>query len=92
MYDRLRLFLLWRGMKAAVKRFCRKCLVCVTRRGCKPIFRSHLQHVSAGGPFHHLAVDVLQLPFMDISWVEVFPMADQKTETIAKLFIENVVC
>ena len=50
-----------------------------------------MQHISVRGPFHHLEVDVLQLLVMDISWVKVFPMADQKTETIAKLFIENVV-
>ena len=51
-----------------------------------------MQHVPVGRHFHHVAFDVLQLSFMDISWVQVFPMADQKTETIAKLFIENVVC
>ena len=48
-------------MKAAVKRYCRGCLVCATRKGLKPTFRPHLQLLPVGGPFHHVAVDVLQL-------------------------------
>ena len=104
-YDRLRRFVWWRGMKAAVKRFCRGCLVCATRKGRKPTFRPYLQPIPVGGPFHRVAVDVLQLPlttsgnkyvlvFMDYltKWVEAFPMVDQKADTIAKLFIEHVIC
>ena len=49
-------------MKAAVKRFCRGCLVCATRKGRKPTFRPYLQPIPVGGPFHRVAVDVLQLP------------------------------
>ena len=92
-------------MKAAVKRFCRGCLVCATRKGRKPTFRPYLQPIPVGGPFHRVAVDVLQLPlttsgnkyvlvFMDYltKWVEAFPMVDQKADTIAKLFIEHVIC
>ena len=45
-----------------MKRFCRRCLVCATRKGHKPIFRPHLQPIPVGGPFHRVAVDVLQLP------------------------------
>ena len=46
-------------MKAAVKRYCRGCLVCATRKGLKPTFRPHLQPLPVGGPFHPVAVDVL---------------------------------
>ena len=58
-----------------------------------------------GGPFHRVGVDVLQLPktldgncyivvFADYltNWVEALPTSDQKAGTIAKLFVENIVC
>ena len=58
-----------------------------------------------GGPFHRIAMDILQLPitasgnryvavFMDYltKWPEVFAIPDQKAETVAKLFVERIVC
>ena len=58
-----------------------------------------------GGPFHCIAMDILQLPitangnryvavFMDYltKWPEVFAIPDQKAETVAKLFVERIVC
>ena len=56
-------------------------------------------------PFHHVAVDVLQLPitssgnkyvivFMDYltKWVEAFPTPDQQATTVATLLIEHIIC
>ena len=104
-YDRLRRYVWWRGMKSAVRRHCRKCLVCVTRRGTRKTFKPALQPIPVGGPFHRVAVDVLQLPqtvngnryvvvFMDYltNWLEAFPTQDQTAETIAGLFVEHIVC
>ena len=67
--------------------------------------RPALQPITVGGPFHRVRVDVLQLPltldnnqyavvFIDYltKWVEVFAVLDQKAETIARLFVEGVVC
>lgn len=55
-------------------------------------------------PVSRVAVDILQLPltaqgncyvvFIDylMKWPEAFAIPDQKAETIAKLFVENIVC
>ena len=99
-HDRLRRYDWWPGMRNDVYKFCRSCLKCASRksgRRCLPY-----------NPFllvHRVAVDILQLPlttncnkyvavFMDYltKWPEAFAIPDQKAETIAKLFVEQIVC
>ena len=60
--DKLRRFVWWKGLRGDVKRFCRSCLTCSTRKGRQRTFRPYLQPISVGGPFHRVAVDILQLP------------------------------
>lgn len=104
-YDRLRRHYWWKGMRTDVYHFCRKCLVCASRKGPGRPIRPPLVPILVGGPFHRVGVDVLQLPlthqgnkyvlcFVDYltKWVEAFSMADQKADTIARLFVEQVVC
>ena len=92
-------------MRADVRRYCRGCLPCASRKGTRRTFKPPLQPIPVGGPFHRVAVDVLQLPptvngnryivvFMDYltKWPEAFAIPDQKAETIAHLFVENIVC
>ena len=92
-------------MRADVSKYCRSCLVCASRKGSGHTNRPELQPIPVGGPFHRVGVDVLQLPltldnnqyavvFIDYltKWVEVFAVPDQKAETIARLFVEGVVC
>ena len=94
----------WKGMRVDVRRFCRRCLVCASRKGTGRKKRPPLQSVAVGGPFEMVGVDVLQLPlshqghqyavvFQDYltKWPEVFAVADQKAETIARLLVEHVV-
>ena len=104
-YDRLRRYAWWKGMRADVRRYCRGCLVCVSRRGPGKGLRPPLHPIAVGEPFHRVAVDVLQLPktvngnqyvivFMDYltKWPEAFAAADQTAETIARLFVEQIIC
>ena len=104
-YDRLQCHYWWKGMKHNVHSFCRSCLVCASRKGGRRTYKPPLAPIPVGGPFHRVAVDILQLPltangntyivvFMDYltKWPEAFPMPDQKAETIAKHFVEGVVC
>ena len=94
----------WKGMRADVRRFCRSCLVCASRKGTGRKTRPPLKSIPVGGPFEMIGVDVLQLPlsygrnqyavvFQDYltKWPEVFAVADQKADTIAHLLVEHVV-
>ena len=69
------------------------------------LFIHHLPQFQWEAPFHRVGVDVLQLPitrngnryvicFLDYltKWVEAFPTSNQQAETIARLFVDNVVC
>ena len=95
----------WPGMRADVRRYCRSCLVCASRKGQSRSIRPPLQPIPVGGPFAKVGVDILQLPltlegnqyalvFIDYltKWVEVVAIPDQKAETIARHFVECVVC
>ena len=93
----------WPGMRAAVRRYCRSCLVCASRKGQTQSLKSPLQPLTVSGPFDRVGVDVLQLPLtlegnqyalviIDYltKWVEVVAIPDQRAETIAKMFVEHV--
>ena len=97
-YATLRKKYWWNKMRADVRRHCRACLVCATRRGPGRRVRPPLQPIPVGGPFHRVGVDVLKLPltyegnayavvFMDYftKWPEVFAVPDQQATTIVRL-------
>ena len=103
-YSTLRTKYWWKGMRADVRRYCRSCLICASRKGPGRALHPRLQSIPVGGPFHMVGVDVLQLPpsfngnkyaivFMDYftKWPEVFATSDQTAETIARLLVEHVI-
>ena len=92
-------------MRDDIHDHCRSCLGCVSRKGGHRSLKPPLQPIPVGGPFHRVAVDVLQLPltvrgncyvvvFTDYftKWPEAFAVADQTAETIARLFAEEIIC
>ena len=98
LYATLRTKYWWDKMRSDVRKHCRSCLTCVSRKGPGRAPRPKLQPIPVGGPFHRVGVDVLQLPlshegkqyamvFMDYltKWPEVFAVPNQKAETIARL-------
>ena len=104
-YDRLRRGYWWQGMRRDVRKHCRACLTCATRRGTSRASHPPLQSIPVGGPFHCVGVDILKLPltcdgnqyvlvFLDYltKWVEAFPIKDQKAETVARVLVEEVIC
>ena len=56
-YDLLRRFYWWAGMRADVRRHCHACLVCASQRGTSRASRPPLQPIPVGGPFHRVGVD-----------------------------------
>ena len=104
-FNRLRHHVWWKGMRNDVHQFCKACLICSSRKGGQKTFHPPLQTIPVGGPFHRVGVDVLQLPltergnkyvivFVDYftKWPEAFAAPDQTAETIARLFVEKIVC
>ena len=104
-YDRICRHYRWKGLRSDVHKFCRSCLVCSSRRGPGRPLCPPLTPIPVGGLFHRVGIDVLQLPvtrngnryvicFLDYltKWVEAFPASNQQAETIALLFVDNVVC
>ena len=91
-------------MRTDICRWCQSCLVCVIRQAGRSI-RPPLTPIPVSGPFHRIGVDVIQFPksrtgnrygvvFVDYltKWPEVFTTSDQTALTIAKLFVEQIVC
>ena len=104
-YERLRRQYWWRGMRADVRRFCRACINCASRKGPGRAVRTPLNPIPVKKPFHRVAVDVLTMPltsrgnryivvFMDYftKWAEAFAVPDQQAPTIARLLVDNIVC
>jgi phospholipid-translocating ATPase len=61
-YDRLRRSYWWQGMRRDVRKHCRACLTCATRRGVGRASHPPLHPIPVGGPFHCVGVDILNLP------------------------------
>ena len=61
-YDKLRRLYWWPKMRAEVRKFCRSCLSCASRKGPGRAIRPPLQPIPTKGPFHKVGVDVLTMP------------------------------
>ena len=94
----------WSGMRGDIVRWCQACLVCASRQVGQAV-HPPLTPIPVAGPFDRFGVDVLHFPkssagnqyavvFVDYLTIlpEVFATADQSALTIAKLFVEEVVC
>ena len=104
-YETLRKHYWWKGMRGDVRKYCRSCIECITRRGPGRAIRPPLQSIPVGGPFHRVGVDILQLPltesgnryvvvFLDYltKWAEAFAIPNQSAPTIARILVEEIFC
>ena len=84
---------------------CRSCLMCATYGGAGKRLKPPLIPIPVGGLFHHVGVDIMELPLTTdgrnnvvvivdylTKWVEAFPVADQTSETIAALLVDEIIC
>ena len=51
----------WDGIRRDVRRHCRSCLTCATRKGPGRATRPPLQPIPIGNPFHLVGIDIIQL-------------------------------
>lgn len=96
----------WPGMRRDVLDYCRKCPSCALHKTPKNRKRAPLQvFEELSAPFQRTAMDIVGplptttagnkyiLVFVDhlSRYAEAFPLADQKAETVARVFVEGVV-
>ena len=94
----------WPRMRADISGWCQGCLVCATRQPGKAV-KPPLTPIPVEGPFHHVGVNIIQfvkshsgnqyaIVFTDYltKWPKVFATKDQTALTIARLFVEEIVC
>ena len=96
----------WIGCRNDVKAWCKQCDLSNSRKGPKRREKAQLQIYQVGSPMERIAIDVLgPLPKTDddnkyllmcmdyfTKWPEVYPIANQEAETIAKVLVEQIVC
>ena len=92
-------------MYSDVYHFFRGCLTCASYRDTGRKVKAPLHPIPVNGAFERVEVDILEMllttsgnkyivVFVDYltRWVEAYPTADQTTETIVQLLIDNIVC
>ena len=102
-YSQLQKHYWWPGMRADVQRWCQGCLTCSSRHVGRAE-RSPLMPIPVAGPFDCVGVDIIQFPcsydgnkyaviFVDYltKWPEAFAIPDQTAETIARIFVEEII-
>lgn len=105
--EKLKVHYYWRNMASDTYKYCQECLSCAGRKSVVPKERAPLISIPVEAvPFTKVSVDLLNpfptsesgnkyiLVFMDMftKWPEAFALADMKAETVAKVFVEEIVC
>lgn len=96
----------WLGWFGDVRRWCRECEDCGSRKDTGKQLRAPLQSVVTSRPYERVALDIMgPLPgtpgenkYIVVigdyfsKWTEAFPLPNQEAETVAKLLVEQWVC
>src|SRR3978361_427153 len=97
----------WFGMYSEVREWVRVCKQCGAKKGLPNLHLGipH-SHIHASSPFEVMGADILGplpttkqgnryiLVFTDhfSKWIEVFPLKETSVKTIAKYYVENIIC
>jgi len=104
--EKIRRRFYWPLMTADVKHYCQSCADCEARNSAAPIPRAPLQTVRPSYPLERVAMDIMgPLPTTArgnryivviedyfTKWVEAFPMADMRAETVAVALVDGFIC
>ena len=102
---RLRERFFWSGCDRDVRRWCRECDLCASRKGPSKRPRAPMKAYNVGAPLERIAIDVTgPLPSTDsgnkyvlvvadyfTKWTEAYAIPNQEAETVAKKLIEEFV-
>ena len=95
----------WAQCSADVRRWCRNCDLCASRRGPPRKTRAPMKQHNVGAPLERVAIDVLgPLPesasgnrYLLIvqdyftKWVEAYPLPNQEARTVAQVLVEEFI-
>ena len=100
---RLKSHFIWPGMYRDVKNYCEECILCQRRRRPNPKKRAPMVTEVMSRPFERIAIDITEMPhslkgnkcalvIMDYftKFVRIYPMPDQKTETVLEALLDWV--
>ncbi len=87
----------WVHMSCHIEEWCKKCSVCQQRRNPVPANRAPLQSITTRRPGELVTMDIVEYPLSArgyryclvmidhfTKWLELFPLRNQKAETVAK--------
>ena len=100
---RLKSRFFWPGMCKDAKDFCNECVLCQRRHRPSPKKRAPMITEATSRPFKRIAIDITEMPtsasgnkcalvVMDYfsKYVKIYPMPDQKTETVLEALFDRV--
>lgn len=97
----------WKTLRTDVRRYCTQCLPCAERKKSPHLRKAPLQQfTSLKYPNQITAMDIVgplplteqgnkyMLTHVDLfsKWLEAYAIPDTKAETIAKVYVENIIC
>ena len=96
----------WPGLTKDVRRWCRECRQCASRKSNGQTPRAPLLTSQVGQPMERVALDILgPLPLTErrnkyivvigdyyTKWIEAFAIPNQEAKTVAKIFFDEFVC
>ena len=101
--DRILERFFWPGIESDIRHYCETCVACQRRRRPTPHMQATLKTEVQSRPYERIAVDITEMPLsvrgnryalvaMDYfsKYVHVFPMPNQKAETVADCLLKLV--
>ena len=105
-YEKIRQRYYWPGMYTEIDNWCKSCVDCATKKTPRNQTKAPIFSLPVEGPFDRVGVDILGpfpvsksgnryvIVFTDYltKWAECFAMKTVEAETVAKIYVEEVVC
>lgn len=105
-FERLKNGFYWPRIKEYVKNYCKSCHHCSAKKPSRKQNKAPMRNCIVGEPFERIEIDIFEpLPITDsdnryvltlfdcfTKWTEAITVPDQTAATIAKAFLNNIIC